>query len=263
MTIKRSYRHLFMGSLGVALLLSNCTVKEDDDDRCEKGDKDVGCDCPGNAEGYQVCGSDGVFGSCICPDGTAGSGNTSGSNSGGGSDNEAGASNGGSGTTGGTNSTGGTGGTSAGSDTGGASDGGAGGEAPFSFADCDECLQTLCADEWDKCLGAEDELCIEQYAAVSACIEDDRKNNNVSRDRLRGCGVTLGTSADPNLVGVWAPDQMTAETTNLINCLATSSTDLPSNDWADTSGPNFPQAGPAPWPADSCAKLACTSKKAQ
>ncbi|RYZ04288.1 MAG: hypothetical protein EOO73_24695 [Myxococcales bacterium] len=264
MTIKRSYRHLFLGSLGVALLLSNCTVKEDNEDTCEKGDKDVGCQCPGNTAGYQVCGSDGVFGSCICPDGTAGTGNTSGSNTGGSGDNEGGVPNPGVGGdfgsgTAGTSAEAGAGGTAEGG-AGGA--GGAGGEAPFAFADCDECLETLCAAEWDACLTADDNaLCVDQYAAVSDCIEQDRANNNVSRDRLRGCGVTLGASPSSNLAGDWAPAQMTDEATDLINCMATSSSDLPNADWADVSGPSFPDSGPTPWPADSCAKLACTSKK--
>lgn len=265
MTIKRSYRHLFMGSLAVALLLANCTVKEDADDSCEKGDKDVGCDCPGNAEGYQTCTSEGVFGSCICPDetgGTAGVGNTSGTSAGGGGQDEGGAAGGGTGGTSGGAGEAGAGGAS--SPEGGAGgEGGEGGEAPFAFVDCDECLQTLCADQWDACLGADDdELCLNQYFAVSECIEADRSLNNVTRDRLRGCGVTLGASPNSNLVGAWAPEQMTAEATDLINCMATSAEVVPPNgDWADVNGASFPESGPTPWPADSCAKLACTSKK--
>ena len=268
MTTKRSYRHLLLGSLGVALLLSNCTVKNDEDDRCEKGDKAVGCECPGNNTGYQQCGSTGVFGSCICPDGASGGG-SSGTGAGGGvSAGEAGASTGG--------TTVGSGGANeGGANEGGANEGGAGaggvsgeggegGEAPFAFVDCDECVETLCADEWEACFAADDEgLCLEQYYQVTQCIEEDRAMNNVSRDRLRGCGVTLGASADPNLVGAWAPEQMTDGTTNLINCLASSSSEVPNGDWADVNGPNFPATGgPKPWPADSCAKLVCTSKTA-
>jgi hypothetical protein len=259
MTMKRSYRHLLLGSLGVALLLSNCTVKNDEDDSCEKGAKDVGCDCPGNTTGYQLCGSNGVFGSCICPDETSNGGGTSGTGAGGGG----GATEEGGAPTGGT--TIGSGGASeGGAGAGGVSgEGGAGGEAPFAFLSCDECVETLCADEWQACLTADDDgLCVDQYYQVTECIEADRAMNNVSRDRLRGCGVTLGASADANLAGAWAPEEMTDGTTNLINCLASSSSEVPNGDWADVSGPNFPESGsPKPWPADSCAKLICTSKQ--
>lgn len=266
MTIKRSYRHLFMGAVGVALLLSNCTVKDDKDESCDKGDKVNGCACPGGVTGHQVCGSDGVFGSCVCPSGTAGS-----SNGGGNGDDEGGAPSAGtsSGGTGGTASGGAAGASEAGAGAGGTPEGGAGGEggeAPIAFVDCDECLETLCGEQWEKCIGADDEgLCLDQYVAVSDCIEQDRANGpngtNVTRDRLRGCGVTLGASANPNLAGDWAPAQMTDEATDLINCMATSAEDLPNDEWANVNGPNFPQSGPTPWPADSCAKLACTSPK--
>ncbi len=266
MIIKRSYLHLLMGSVGVALLLSNCTVKEDNDGSCEKGDKEVGCDCPGNTKGYQECGKDGVFGSCICTKGSSGSGNTGGGDDEGGSDSggSGGTSGGGSAGTSGGGSDGKGGASDAGANAGGAPEGGAdgaGGEPPFAFETCTECLETLCAAEWEACAAAEDELCETQFGQVADCIEEDRatgpNGTNVTRDRLRGCGVTLGTSANPS-VGDWAPAQMTDETTNLINCLATSSSELPDDEWANLNGPNF-QGGPKPWPADSCAKLACTS----
>jgi hypothetical protein len=262
--MKRSYRHLFMGAVGVALLLSNCTVKEDSDESCEKGDKVNGCECPGGVTGHQECESDGSFGSCICPGGVGGSGNTSGSNTGGNGDDEGGAPGGG---IGGISSAGSGGASDAGAGAGGAlSEGGAdgaGGEPPFAFETCTECLETLCADEWEACAAADQGICEMQYGAVADCIEADRANGpngtNVTRDRLRGCGVTLGSSANPNLAGDWAPAQMAQETTDLINCLATSSSELPDDEWANVNGPNFPQSGPTPWPADSCAKLACTS----
>jgi hypothetical protein len=262
MTIKRSYFHLLFGSLGVALLLANCTVKEDTDQSCEKGDKVNGCDCPGNATGHQECGKDGTFGACICP----GSG-TAGSSSGGSSD-EGGTDGGGSAgtTTGGTGGssggTGGTGGTSeAGAGVGGASEGGAGGEPAFAFANCDECVATLCETQFNAC--ADSEECLDQYAAVSGCVEEERKKALVKRDLVRGCGVTLGASSDASLAADWAPPQMNPLTTDLINCMASSlEVDPPNGDWANDMETNFPEGVPAPWPEDSCAKLACTSKVA-
>lgn len=257
MTRKRSYRHFVLGSLGVALMLANCTVKEDSDESCEKGDRVNGCECPGNVTGHQICGSDGVFGSCQCPDGSAGSGNASGNGSGGGGEDEGGAPSGGTPSAG----TGGTGGASAGA--GGAPEGGMDGAGGEPALTCDACLEALCGDELEACASADDdELCITQYLNVMDCIERDRAaGNNVSRDRLRGCGVSLGASPEPDLTGAWAPPQMADQLTDLLNCMATSAEVVPPNgDWADVSGPNFPDDGPpTPWPADSCAKLACTS----
>lgn len=256
MTIKRSYFHLLFGSLGVALVLSNCTVKEDTDGSCEKGDKDVGCDCPGNVEGYQECGKNGVFGACVCPDG---SGGTAGTTSNAGAPTDAGSDSGGTASTGGTGGTAGTGGTSE-AGASGASEGGAGGEPAFMFKDCDECVATLCETQFLACYA--NETCLDQYAAVSGCIEEDRKRGLVTRDRVRGCGVTLGLSPDPDTVSAWAPNGMDPLTTALINCMASSlEVDPPNGDWANDPA-NFPNDMPAPWPADSCAKLACTSKVA-
>lgn len=254
MTIKRSYFHLLFGSLGVALVLSNCTVKEDNDGSCEKGDKDVGCDCPGNASGYQECQKDGTFGSCICPDGSGGTAGTSNA----GAPSDAGSDGGGTAGTGTGGTSGGTGGASdAGADAGGASEGGAGGEAAFMFEDCDECIATLCEDQFNACAKSED--CLDEYAAVSACIEEDRKNGLVTRDRVRGCGASL--DPDAPLSAPWAPMTMTQPTIDLINCMASSlEVDPPNDDWANDMETNFPEGKPAPWPADSCAKLACTSK---
>jgi hypothetical protein len=253
---KRSYPKLVLGFLAVALAIANCTVKEDTDESCEKGDKVNGCECPGGVTGHQICGSNGVFGSCQCPGGAGGSSNSSGGD---GSDGAKGGEPSGGTSSGGTSS----GGAGAGESAGGSAEGGmagAGGES-FAFDSCDECVDTLCSTELDACALAEDGLCETQYADIIGCIEDDRVNNNVTRDRLRGCGVTLGTSPDPDLVGAWAPQGMTPETTDLINCIATSSS-VPSNgDWATVNEDNFPQSGPPkPWPADSCAKLACTKK---
>jgi hypothetical protein len=265
MNIKRSYFKLLMASAGVGLFLANCTVKQGDDE-CERGDKDSGCDCPGNAKGYQVCDSDGVFGECICPDGnTAGTSgeNTAGKNSstGGTSGDEGGA----------PSSSGGKGGTyTAGTGAGGvdAVNGGAGGEggaAPDYMEDCQKCLADLCKTEFDACFADPDCFSADgdgtgEYEAISTCIETARADGLVKRDAVRGCGVTFGASPDPDSVSLWAPQAMAATTTNLLNCLATSDS-LPTNaDWANDPA-NFPNGTPAPWPADSCAKLACTSAK--
>lgn len=274
MNIKRSYSKLLLASVTVGLFLANCTVKNSNSDECEKDDKDVGCSCPDGATGYQLCDSDGVFGSCICPGDPsfAGSGNSTAgkTSSGGGSDNEGGAgpvSNGGKSTTAGTNSggvapvTGGAGGA-----------GGEGGDGPVVFPDfatCELCLDALCKTELDACLA--DEQCYSaqgdgsgEYEAISECIEGERASGPsgrvAKRDAVRGCGVTLGGSSDPDLASLWAPQGMAATTTNLLNCMTTSSSLTPNADWANDPA-NFPNDVPTPWPADSCAKLACTSPK--
>lgn len=267
MNIKRSYFKLLMASAGVGLLLANCTVKETDE--CSKGDKDSGCDCPGNAKGYQVCDGDGVYGECICPDSnTAGTGNTAGTNS---------STAGTNGNEGGTPSAG-TGGTTAaaGSDAGGvaAVNGGAGGEGgDLGFVvedpnDCEACLSALCRPEYDACLA--DTRCFSetgngtgQYERIITCVDGERLNGPVKRDVVRGCGVTIGLSPNPDLASDWAPQNMAPATTNLLNCLATSANETPNADWAN-SDDNFPIVNddvvPTPWPADSCAKLSCTAK---
>jgi len=315
MNIKRSYFHVLWASLTVGLLLTNCTVKSSDDDGCTKGKKHNGCDCPGELVGYQVCGSDGTYGDCVCGKGAGDdpcsqgdkvsgcecSGNAvgyqvcdaegvygsckcpSGSDDGGGGDGSGGTS---SGTGGTSSSTGGTGGYagsnantsgsggSAGSNVSPAVDGGAGGAGgsgglpDFDPEDCEACLQALCKTEFEACL--DDEQCISadadgsgQYERISACINGERVNGLVTRDVVRGCGVTIGASPDPDLASLWAPENMSPTTTNLLNCMATSSSETPNADWAN-SDDNFPvedgMVKPTPWPADSCAKLACTSK---
>jgi hypothetical protein len=271
MNIKRSYFKLLMASAGVGLFLANCTVKNSSDESCERGDKDVGCECPGGLTGHQVCDSDGVFGSCVCPDDTSSAGtknSTAGTtNSSGGNSNQGGES----------TATGGktyTAGTSAGGGvapaTGGAGAGGEGGEGPVVFpvyTTCEDCLLDLCDTEMTACLA--DEQCFSaaadgsgEYEAISECIETARASGLVKRDAVRSCGVTFGASSDPDAdFPIWAPQTMAAATTNLLNCLATSSS-LPTNaDWANDQDTNFPNGMPAPWPEDSCAKLACTSAK--
>jgi len=279
MNIKRSYLQLLCASAGVGLFLANCTVKESSGDTCTKGDK-TSCQCPG-VVGHQVCGDDGTYGACICPgtDGTSGS-----SNSGGGESSTAGKTSGGtagktSSTEGGAGSKTEGGATTAGTTTtspgganaGGASEGGtagAGGDSGILPDDCLSCLQVQCAQELDDCLN--DDACGDpttgQYAAVFGCIENARADGLVKRDGVRGCGFTMGESPDPNTADVWAPPQMVDATTNLMNCMATSHAVTPSADWADPSNPaSFTDSNgtltPAPWPADSCAKLSCTSAK--
>lgn len=266
MNIKRSYFKLLMASAGVGLFLANCTVKSSSDESCEKGDKAVGCDCPGSLTGHQVCDSDGVFGACVCPDDNSGAG-TKNSSTAGTSTDEGGA----------PASTGGKSGNTAGTDSGGVAPvaggaGGAGGEGgagPVVFPTyntCEDCLLDLCQAEMDACLA--DEQCFSaaadgsgEYEAISECIEAERAKGGVAkRDAVRGCGVTLGLSSNPDLASDWAPQGMAPATTNLLNCLATSSSETPNADWANDPA-NFPNDVPTAWPEDSCAKLACTSAK--
>jgi hypothetical protein len=273
MNIKRSYFKLLMASATVGLFLANCTVKNSTDDSCEKGDKDTGCSCPGEQTGYQVCNSEGVFGSCICPDDNsgAGTGNTStaGKNSStGGTDGGGGEppSTGGKTYTAGTNSGAGVASVTAGA-------GGEGGAGPVAttYESCSDCLDDLCKAELDACLA--DEACFSadglgggEYEAISDCIEKARAevDDVVKRDRVRSCGVTFGASSDPepdfSSFSDWAPRDMAATTTNLLNCMATSSSKEPDAKWANDPA-NFPNNMPVAWPADSCAKLACTSAK--
>jgi hypothetical protein len=94
------------------------------------------------------------------------------------------------------------------------------------------------------------------------CIDDERENGLVKRDVVRACGVSVGRNTTGSLNDAWAPDEMLPETTDLLNCLATASSDPqgPNPDWANDIPNNFPASGPTPWPADSCAKLSCTAK---
>jgi hypothetical protein len=304
MNIKRSYFHVLLASLTVGLLLTNCTIKsvEDDgsctkgkrhngcdcgsgivgyqvcgsdgtygdcvcgkgpatDDTCTKGDKVSGCSCAGSVVGYQVCDAEGVYGSCVCPSGggDGGSGGTQASltaGTGGVSSSTSGSSSGG----------------SSGSSVASANDGGAGGEGgtpQLDPEDCEACLAALCKTELDACL--DDPQCISadadgsgQYERISNCINAERVNGLVTRDKVRGCGVTIGASSDPDLISDWAPEGMAPATTNLLNCMGTSSSQTPNADWANSDA-NFPVDGqgminPTPWPSDSCAKLSCTSK---
>lgn len=307
MNIKRSYFHVLLASLTVGLLLTNCTVKEAEDDGCTKGKKHNGCDCSGGLVGYQVCGSDGTYGECVCGKGAGDdkcsegdkasgcscAGNTVGYQvcdgegvygscvcpSGGG---EAGEGSGGTNNTSGSggssyagNSTSGSGG-SAGSNVSPAGEGGAGGEgggpdlSALEGQDCETCLATLCESELDDCLN--DSLCISesgdgtgQFERIAECVNEERANGLVKRDAFRSCGVTIGGSpTSASLNDAWAPEGMQPATTNLLNCLATSSSEEPNADWANDIETNYPTVNnmvvPKPWPDDSCAKLSCTSQ---
>ena len=267
MNIKRSYFKLLIASGAVALFLANCTFKESDGEgdgsggdpgaeACTKGDKHSGCACPGALVGYQVCTSEGVYGSCVCPDvsGTGGTNNAGGVPSAG---------------NGGITSTAGAGAGGAPPVTAGAGAGGEGGADVVTFVpedpnDCEACLKVLCKTEYDTCVADETNVpsCVDQYAAIIGCIDDERENGLVKRDVVRACGVSVGANTTGSLNDAWAPADMLPATTDLINCLATATSDPkgPNPDWANDIPNNFPAAGPTPWPADSCAKLACTAR---
>ncbi len=257
MIIKRSYFQLLLGSVTVGLFLANCTVQQaKDDGSCDKGDVENGCDCADGSVGHQVCNSDGVFGSCVCPNPNT-AGGSSNSTAGKSSQPEGGEpSTGGNGGTAGTTFTGGEGGTSAVDPA----TGGAGGAPDLTFdsEDCESCLMVLCSEELNTCL--DDATCASQYTQIIGCVDDVRLMMLAKRDAVRGCGVNVGSSPTASLQDVWAPDQLVDEATNLLNCMATSSSEEPSADWANDLPTNFPNNMPAPWPADSCAKLSCTSK---
>jgi hypothetical protein len=267
MNSKRSMWKVLMGVAAVGLLVTNCTVKTDDS--CDPGDK-KNCDaCDDNVTGSQTCQSDGSYGACVCPGSV-----TAGSSNGGGS--SAGASNSGAGK-GGDTSSGGTSSSSAGQ-SGETGEGGEGGEGGAIVApivdpnDCYDCLDKLCRPEWEACV-AEDETnpetagnyCLHSKAdgsgqaeAVLACIDAERSKGPVKRDVVRACGASLGQSADPTDNFIWAPNQMTAATAGLINCMADAPDELEPGAWADSK--NIPTSGaPKPWLDMTCAKLSCTS----
>jgi hypothetical protein len=262
MNSKRSMWKVLLGVAAVGLLVTNCTIKTDDDDDtgCTPGQKKECSACEG-VTGSQTCQADGSYGACDCP-----GSNNAGSSNGGGS--SAGASNSSAGK-GGETSSGGMSSASAGAsgETGEGGAGGAGEETPTVFATCEDCLDARCATEFAACDADPD--CIStnvdgsgQYERIAKCINQERVNGVVKRDVVRGCGVTLGVSADPDVISEWAPEDMAPATTNLLNCMA----DAPgaaAGSWANDDA-NFPVDGndminPTPWPKGSCAKDACTS----
>ncbi|HKO47038.1 MAG TPA: hypothetical protein VJV79_04905 [Polyangiaceae bacterium] len=267
MNSKRSMWKLLLGVVGVGLLVTNCTVKTADDDCSPPGSKKTGCDCPGNTEGYQTCLDDGTYDACFCPTSNVGGGSNAGASS-------AGASTAGASTAGASNSTAGKGGasseggasSSAAGEGGSGEEAGAGGAAPVVYANCVECLNDRCAAEYAACDA--DPACISaeldgsgQYERVAACIDKERIKGVVKRDVARGCGVTIGANPAPSF-DEWAPEGMAATTTALLNCMA----DAPgatAASWANDDA-NYPvdandMIHPTPWPANTCAKDACTS----
>jgi hypothetical protein len=257
---KRTYWQLLLASAGVGLLITNCTVKSaSDSGTCTVGSKTSGCTCAGNVIGSQTCLADGTYGACVCAAENGGTGGST-STTGGTTSTNGGTSNGGSTAT-----------TTAGSGGYAGSSGGTTGEAGAAAidpTDCGACLATLCPTQWQACEA--DPQCLSamtdgsgQYERIIACVDGQRANGLVKRDVVRGCGVTIGASPDPDLISAWAPEGMAATTTNLLNCMADAPGAAPAS-WANDDA-NYPLDAqmvpqPAPWPAGTCAKLACTSQ---
>lgn len=274
MNSMRSSFAILFATLGALAAVTNCTVKsvEDDgkggsssnttnntDDKCTPGDsKD--CTCTNGKKGAQECNAKGSgYAACVC-DGVVDTGGTGGT----GNDNYAGEDTGGT-TTGGTTTMGG---------DGSISEGGVGGVDPFANIDpedCGACLAELCPTEWAACNADEQCLSAEldgsgQYERIqNGCIEPARLDGPVKRDAARGCGVSIGQDTDPQFLVDWAPENMAASTTNLMNCMAMGAK-APDASWANDPD-NFPvvndEVQPTPWPAGTCAKLACTSSLKQ
>lgn len=254
---EKSYRKFFVGTLGAGLLITNCTIKNASDDgaagngsgTCTPGSKITGCTCTGNVVGSQTCLADGTYAACSCA--TSSDGGSGGAAAGGAT------------VTGGASSTGGASGGASGAGEAGAGDSG------IDPTDCEGCLATLCTTQWQACEA--DPVCLSamtdgtgQYEEIIACINKARASGLVKRDVVRGCGVSIGESAEPDY-SPWAPPSMAQTTTDLMNCMA----DAPGTPtaqagaWAndDTNYPvdDMDVIQPAPWPAGTCAKLACTS----
>src|SRR3954463_7038661 len=72
MNSMRSMWKLFVGVAGLGLLITNCTIKTDDNDdsagsNCSPvGSKKNGCTCAGNLTSYQLCTDDGTYSACGC-----------------------------------------------------------------------------------------------------------------------------------------------------------------------------------------------------
>lgn len=257
MNSMRSMWKLFVGVAGFGVLITNCTIKTDDNGSAGAGNtsngacspvgsKLPGCTCAGNLTSYQVCTAEGIYGACVCDTETGGAGNVAGASNSAGTTSSAGAS-------------------TAGAST--MSEAGAGGDANVVYATCEDCLAARCSKQYAACDA--DPTCISanldgsgQYERIAACINTERVHGLVKRDVVRGCGVTIGASADPDVISEWAPEGMDPVTTNLLNCMA----DAPGADpasWANDDA-NYPVSGddmvnPTPWAAGTCAKDACTS----
>ena len=256
----RSMWKLFVGVAGLGLLVNNCTIKTDDSGSAGAGNassgacspigaKKSGCICAGNLTSYQLCTEEGIFGACVCDDvSVGGASSVAGGTSYAGATSHAG--------TGGASSAG----------AAAVGDAGAGGDTNVVYATCEDCLADRCQKQFDACNA--DPTCISanvdgsgQYELIAACINKERVNGLVKRDVVRGCGVTIGASPDPDF-SLWAPAGMDPVTTDLLNCMA----DAPgaqAASWANDDA-NYPvdsndMINPTPWAAGTCAKDACTS----
>ncbi|HWZ87252.1 MAG TPA: hypothetical protein VNW92_00330 [Polyangiaceae bacterium] len=300
---KRTYWQLLLASAGVGLLITNCTIQSATDSgstanggagnassgSCTAGTRVNGCIClSDNHVSSQLCGSNGLYGACDC------STSSSGGTSAGGTSSTGGTSAGGTSSTAGTNSTGGATGGYAG--TGGYSGGstaGSGGASACASGistadDCIDCLNKACATQWAAC-AAEDEAhpdsvtgdyCLQnspqadpgQMDSILDCIATERGKlmaagqTVVKRDVVRACGASIGLSSDPNNNFIWAPQEMTKATKDLMNCMADSGTAAMPGAWADSNDPasfaQDPDGGlpsPLPWADCTCAKTSCTS----
>lgn len=253
----KTKRSMWMGLLFVAsagFLVTNCTIKSDDDtddgSACTPGATRTGCECADKSEGFQTCSSEGVYGGCQCSPA-----------------NEAGASNaGGGGASAGSAGSAGEGGSTSPGDAG--AGGEAGGES-IDPLDCYGCLTKLCAPEWDAC-AAEDEnnppdtsspgdYCLSstaddsgQIEKIMLCITDLRSKGLAKREAVRSCGASLGASSDPQFFE-WPPAKMTPATEVLMNCMADAPDEVNTGAWASSEVVN------TPWVDMTCAKLACTS----
>jgi hypothetical protein len=256
MNSKRSVWKLLVSVACVGLFVTNCTIKTDDDDSsgCTPGKKKDCSACDNGVTGSQTCQDDGSYGACVCPGSVNGGASSGGASSGGSS-------------SGGKSATAGYAGTWTGGGASVAGEGGEGGTGPVVYADCLDCLADRCAKEYAACDA--DPKCISadldgtgQYERIAACIDTERVKGVVKRDVVRGCGVTIGASPDPDVISAWAPENMAATTTNLLNCMA----DAPGADpasWANDDR-NYPVDGndminPTPWANGTCAKDACAS----
>lgn len=287
MNSKWSYLKLLVASAGASLFITNCTVTTSDggtggtaSGTCTPGSKVTGCTCSGNVIGSQTCQQDGTFAACVCASsGEGGSGGTTTTTNTGGS-----SSAGTAGTT--TTTTGGTSG-AAGNGNGYAGEGigeaGAGGTAACDSGidptDCYMCLSALCTKQWAACTAETektatgDSYCISsnsdgsgQIERVFDCITGERAKGLVKRDVVRACGATIGDSPDPQYF-LWAPEEMTQATTDLMNCMADAPTTpaAMAGAWAHppnvTDDPEDPNPIPLkPWDDCTCAKISCTSK---
>ena len=269
MNSKRSIWKVILGVVGMGLLVTNCTIKSDDDSACTEGAKKNGCECPDKSIGFQVCQDDGTYGACSCSAPNVGGGSNGGGSSGG-------ASNGGAPSAGSGNDAAGNAGEATGGAAGEGAEGGAGGavDVPVDPNDCYDCLSKRCVMEWEAC-ESEDEnnpevssvpenYCLSstgdgggQIEKIMLCITAERAKGLVKREAVRACGSSIGQSADPSFF-LWPPDNMTGATAGVMNCMADALDETEPGAWADST--NIPTNGsPKPWADGTCAKLSCTS----